>query len=143
MFATDPDLAAACGVSPRTVRRWRASGHWPPVARLAAAMLSGDLGALSPDWTGWRVSGDTLTTPDGRTVTPAQVLQADWLARLVDQMADADRRRRAAPVPLSDDQAARLRAALAALDALAPLLADTRAALDPLLAPPTARACAR
>jgi len=138
MFSNDADLARLCDVSPRTVRRWRASGDWPPVARLAAAQLSGDLGTLFPAWRGWMVHGDTLTAPDGRTVSQAQILQLDWFMRLVDHMQDIETRRRSAPVPLSDHQAASLACAISALTDLAPILTQARDALSPLLDPVSA-----
>ena len=54
-------LAQECLVTERTARRWKASGMAP---RLALAWLTlrdlGDLGAIRPEWAGWRLWRDGL-----------------------------------------------------------------------------------
>lgn len=60
-------VADALGVCVRTVRHWDAGRNRVPwsAVRLLRLLRGGDLGELSPAWTGWRLSGDRLVTPAG------------------------------------------------------------------------------
>lgn len=55
-----------CGKTPRQWRRYRAGDSPFPVPLRQLVMLrAGFLGAVSPAWTGWTLTGDTLTSPEG------------------------------------------------------------------------------
>ena len=56
-------IAELCQVDIATARRWKAGISRTPHA--AAALLSGDPGAFSPHWQGWRIQGDAIISPDG------------------------------------------------------------------------------
>jgi len=68
------NLAQVCGVSARTVTRWRRRGELPPLLRLALAPFV-DLGALSPAWSGWQIAHRTgeLYSPENQTFTPGEL----------------------------------------------------------------------
>lgn len=76
------DTARELGVCVRTVRHWdrgRCRVPWSAV-RLLRLMRSGDLGALSAPWTGWRLDGRTLWTPEGK---PIHAHESAWWSLLV------------------------------------------------------------
>lgn len=56
-------IAELCQVDIATARRWKSGASRMPHA--AAALVSGDLGAFSPYWKGWRIQGDAIISPDG------------------------------------------------------------------------------
>lgn len=45
----------------------------------ASALVSGDLGACSKRWDGWRVQADTLTSPDGWKISLQDALTVPLL----------------------------------------------------------------
>lgn len=57
------EIARLCHVSLKTAKRWRDGTTCPP--SYAVLILIGDLGALNPQWYGWRLRDNTLITPDG------------------------------------------------------------------------------
>jgi len=67
-------MAERCGVRLTTARRWKLGQARIPFA--AGAVLSGHLGALSPEWIGWRVIGDALVSPDGVRITQTDLVRA-------------------------------------------------------------------
>jgi hypothetical protein len=46
-----------------TARRWKTGKLKIPYA--CAVLLSGDLGAFSKHWDGWRIQGESIISPDG------------------------------------------------------------------------------
>jgi len=72
-------IAAVCGVSLETARRWRRLGRCPEPARRLLAVAN-DLGMISPTWTGWTIRGDVIISPEGLEATPGEVA-AIWYYR--------------------------------------------------------------
>lgn len=66
------EIARICGVSLKTARRWKKGTICPP--RTALMILSGDLGYLSPEWRGWRIRGNEITSPYGWTISRGDAL---------------------------------------------------------------------
>ena len=56
-------IADLCKVDVATARRWKSGACKMPYT--AAVLVSGDLGAFSPLWQGWRIQGDAIVSPDG------------------------------------------------------------------------------
>ena len=67
-------IAERCGVSVATALRWKLGQS--PIPYTAAVVLSGDLGAISPEWRGWRVLNGALITPDGERISEADLIAA-------------------------------------------------------------------
>ncbi len=68
-------LAELTGASLVTARRWkRTRALPPPVRRLLAILVTGDLGPVDSTWCGWHLSRGLLCGPDGLTFEPAEVL---------------------------------------------------------------------
>jgi hypothetical protein len=62
-----PDVAALCHVSITTAKRWLSGKtRIPHYARL---LLTGDLGAISAGWKGWRVENDAIISPKGWVIS--------------------------------------------------------------------------
>lgn len=60
------EITRALPVNRETARRWRRRRRVPPVPMLALRLrLEGDLGAISDAWSGWRLAGGRLTSPEG------------------------------------------------------------------------------
>lgn len=76
-------------VSPATRRRWGRTHRVPRLASLTVRLLEGELGAIAPEWTGWRIQGAALVSPEGECWNPGR-LQA-WLLEL--QLLDCLKRR--------------------------------------------------
>jgi len=79
LFLSQQAVADALGVCLRTVRYWDTGRNRVPwsAVRLLRLLRGGDLGELSPVWTGWRIVGDALVTPAG---VPFQASQFTWWA---------------------------------------------------------------
>ena len=68
------ELAALCGVSIRTARRWIANGYMPSGLAIGFKLLKdGDLGNLHKAWRGWRLVGDKIYSPDGWDFRPGEI----------------------------------------------------------------------
>lgn len=65
--------ALACGVSLCTFRRWERTTA-PSWAVRHLAVLSGDLGLIDPDFTGWRLHNGQLFDPSGSPYSPGYIL---------------------------------------------------------------------
>lgn len=77
------ELAHVTGTSLRTARRWKASGRMPAGYALALALLrDGDLGALAPEWTGWRLMRGQLYSPDNWGFRPGEIAAVPILYQL-------------------------------------------------------------
>lgn len=80
-------IARACGVSVRTARRWRAAGQMPAAYALGLALVEdGDLGAVAPDWRGWRLIRGQLFSPDGWGFTPGEIQAAPLHVLLIGEL---------------------------------------------------------
>lgn len=66
------EIARICGVSLKTAQRWKRGQAVPPPT--AIMVLSRDLGAFDPAWSGWRLSNGALYSPEGWRATPGDVL---------------------------------------------------------------------
>ena len=70
-------VAALCHVSITTAKRWLlGKTRIPHYARL---LLTGDLGAINPDWKGWRVEGDAIISPKGWVISRSDLEAAPAL----------------------------------------------------------------
>lgn len=65
------EVARRAFVDVSTARRWKAGTSRPAQAQLA--LLSGDLGCLSPEWAGWIIRNGQLVSPEGLCETPGSV----------------------------------------------------------------------
>src|SRR5437879_11349607 len=71
------ELARLAAVHVTTARRWLRRRCAPHLVECTLAYLrAGELGALSPTWSGWCVRGAHLIAPSGDTFTPGEVLAA-------------------------------------------------------------------
>lgn len=71
-FGIRPDaIAQLCHVDVVTARRWKSGESRIPYA--AEVLLSGDLGAFSKRWNGWKIRGDAIITPDGTVIKEGDV----------------------------------------------------------------------
>lgn len=76
-------IAAVCGVDVATARRWKSGRSRIPHA--AAALLLGDLGAFGNHWSGWRVAGDALVSPDGWKINRNHALSVPLMEAQIKQ----------------------------------------------------------
>lgn len=65
-------IAAICGVGLRTACRWKSGATEMPAA--SKMLLAGDLGCLSEEWTGWRISNGLLISPEGWRASVGDVM---------------------------------------------------------------------
>lgn len=67
------EITRLTGAHASTVRRWK-RGRLPRVIERCLALLQlGELGSLSPIWSGWRIRGELLYSPEGDRFTPGDV----------------------------------------------------------------------
>ena len=66
------EIASICGVSLKTVQRWKSGQTVPP--KSAILVLARDLGAFDPAWAGWKIIGNQLVSPENWIATPGDVL---------------------------------------------------------------------
>lgn len=66
------ELARICQVSIKTATRWKSGTTCP--SKAALLLLAADLGCFSPEWSGWRISGQDLISPEGWRIARGQVL---------------------------------------------------------------------
>lgn len=71
------EIARICCVSVKTATRWKAGTTCPP--KSACFLLLGDLGCLDSDWSGWRVRGGVLYSPEGWEIRMHDVLAVPLL----------------------------------------------------------------
>jgi Phage protein len=67
------DLMALCHVDERTVRRWLKRTTCPSAGTWRLIEASVNLGALDPEWQGWRVVNGQLISPENWMVRPGEV----------------------------------------------------------------------
>lgn len=66
------EVARICHVSLKTAARWKSGTTCPPEAALM--LLAADLGCFSPEWSGWRLKGQDLISPEGWRIARGQVM---------------------------------------------------------------------
>ncbi|MET0499629.1 MAG: DUF3653 domain-containing protein [Steroidobacteraceae bacterium] len=67
-------LARLTGVHIDTARRWKRAGRVPAqIAPLIALRTDGDLGVITPTWSGFRIQKDQIWTPEGSAITPGDL----------------------------------------------------------------------
>lgn len=66
------EVARICHVSLKTAARWKDGTTCPPVS--AMMLLGGDLGCFSEEWSGWRLNGQDLVSPEGWRIARGQVM---------------------------------------------------------------------
>lgn len=66
------ELARICHVSVKTAARWKAGATCPPASALL--LIRADLGCFSPEWSGWRLNGQDLVSPEGWRIARGQVM---------------------------------------------------------------------
>lgn len=59
----DAKACAVLGVTPKTLHRWERDNQAPAAVVRLLRLFCGELGALSPDWQGWRLAGDRIYAP--------------------------------------------------------------------------------
>ena len=75
-------VARIFGITVATAKQWLSGNRRIP--RHAQAILSGDLGAFSETWEGWRLSKDCLITPNGLIFSQTDLASAEhWQAELL------------------------------------------------------------
>lgn len=104
---TPPLIAAACGVTLATARRWKVANRVPALALpLIALRIHGDLSALDGAWTGFTLRGDSLWTPEDARVTVADIRALPYLRAA---LAEHERARRLAAAAAAAHEAAGFR----------------------------------
>lgn len=59
-------IAAATGVHITRARAWKRGATIPkPMRKLLALVMDGDLGSISPAWSGWRLAHGQIVSPEG------------------------------------------------------------------------------
>ena len=66
------ELSRICHVSLKTATRWKAGTTCPP--KSALLLLAADLGCFSAEWSGWRLKGQDLISPEGWRIARGQVM---------------------------------------------------------------------
>jgi transcriptional regulator with XRE-family HTH domain len=59
----DAKACAVLGVTPKTLHRWERDNQAPAAVVRLLRLFCGELGALSPEWQGWRLAGDGIYPP--------------------------------------------------------------------------------
>lgn len=86
------EIARKCEVDLATARRWKSGkSRIPPSAR---KLLAGDLSAFDPDWRGWVMRDGKLTSPEGWTYSPGEVLSLMLLRAQIAHLESLRRRER-------------------------------------------------
>lgn len=96
------EIARICGVSLRTVRRWRDGTRRPPDTALM--LLSRDLGYLDPHWRGWTIRGEHIVSPEHWRVSRNDALSVPLLHQQISVLKAENRRLQEALEPSLDDQ---------------------------------------
>lgn len=121
-------LAEICKVSLATAHRWKAGGSEMPHA--AAALVSGDLGAFSKSWQGWKIRADNIISPEGWEISRDSALASPLLIGQVAALqAERQRLRYIGANALQPELATLLQTLGQELQAMATKLADATAAI--------------
>lgn len=84
-FPSSRSVANYLGVSTRTVERWIKANDAPDYAWRLLLFITGDMGAVYPDWEGWRVVKDELYDPHGFRVNKTTFEHCNGGGTLVSQ----------------------------------------------------------
>lgn len=80
-------LTMATGVHPDTARRWKRRGRIPKhYQALITLHITGDLGAIERAWSGFRIAGGKIWTPENTSVTPGDVRAIPYRIQLVSEL---------------------------------------------------------
>lgn len=66
------EIARICRVDLTTARRWKRGACCPPESALL--LIRADLGCFSAEWSGWRLNGQDLVSPEGWRIPRGQVM---------------------------------------------------------------------
>lgn len=66
------EIARICRVSIKTATRWKSGTTCPP--KSALLLIGADLGCFSAEWSGWRLNGQDLISPEGWRIARGQVM---------------------------------------------------------------------
>jgi transcriptional regulator with XRE-family HTH domain len=66
------EIARICHVDLTTARRWKRGARRP--SEMALLLIRADLGCFSPEWSGWRLNGQDLISPEGWRIARGQVM---------------------------------------------------------------------
>lgn len=83
------DAATVLGVNLKTLKRWEAgTARAPRAAVLALHLLGGDLGAIWPEWAGWRLDapGKALVAPNGYRFDHGEMMALPYQYALVAEL---------------------------------------------------------
>jgi len=69
---TIKEIARICHVDLTTARRWKRGARCPP--KSALLLILADLGCFSAEWSGWRLNGQDLISPEGWRIARGQVM---------------------------------------------------------------------
>ena len=95
-------LAQAAGVRLDTARRWKRSGRVPaPLRPFVLLRLRGDLDVVAPEWSGWRLTGNELWSPEGFSYTPGTIRSFTIMHQLTRALISERYEGRPAQIPLS------------------------------------------
>ena len=94
------ELSRICHVSLKTAMRWKDGTTCPP--KSALMLLSGDLGAFDPAWSGWRAYKASLISPEGWEITLGDVISSPLLRQQLAAFKTELKRLRAAVAAAKD-----------------------------------------
>jgi Phage protein len=95
------ELSRICHVSLKTAARWKSGTTCPPESALL--LLRADLGCFSPEWTGWRLNGQDLISPEGWRIARGQVMIVPLMRQQIAAY-EVELKRLRAEVVLTHDQ---------------------------------------
>ncbi len=72
-FWTVRGLEGRCGVSRRTLERWKRSRRVPRWAVILIRLLDGELEAIDPAFAGWIIRRGELVSPENWCFTPGEI----------------------------------------------------------------------
>lgn len=72
-FWTVRGLEGRCGVSRRTLERWKRSRRLPRWAVILIRLLDGELDAIDPAFAGWIIRRGELVSPENWCFTPGEI----------------------------------------------------------------------
>jgi len=95
-------IAERTGVDVSTARRWKSGAtRLPKSARL---ILEADLGCFSPEWSGWRLDGQDLVSPEGWRIARGQVMNVPLMRQQLAAYQVELAEKKASKVAQLDDQ---------------------------------------
>lgn len=95
-------IAERAGVDVSTARRWKTGATRIPKA--AMLVLKADLGCFSPEWSGWRLDGQDLVSPEGWRIARGQVMNVPLMRQQLAAYQVELKAKIAAEAPQIEDQ---------------------------------------